>query len=571
MSSEMLPGYSPSFKKPSEILRLSRRRSRSEAGARTSLFSPGEVSKRVPGLRPFSPGPQRSSSGAVKRRNPFASLDNTVEAKRRAESAAERCPEESWELPARAPGTPLQYHSVEDVIFGEGLDTVPTTTTDTQSPEKPLPGPEPCAASDTYPADWSLKTRLLFTSSQPFTWTDHLKAQEEAQGLVLHCRAAGFSLPHSIAEPRLSTDLRCAFQQALVYWLHPTFPWLQLFPRIGADRKMTGKNSPWTQDEALQQVLMSEWALSFTSLYNLLRAKLCPYFYVCTYQFTVLFRAAGIAGSDVITAVMSPTTRGLREAMKNEGIDFSLPLVTNDPNKKAKASETSECDDKMQESGHTSEGEEAPPDSDEDESFSWLEEMGVEDKIKKPDAISIKLRKEKNEVKLDHRPESVVLVKGANTFTLLNFLINCKSIVAAAGPQAGLPPTLLSPVAFRGATMHTMKARTVNVRTQVRSGYKDQFSLEITGPVMPHTVHSLTLLLNAAQKGSFSASLYTHDPTTVFNTAIHSQNCKEMDGAELANCGLHPLTLEQFTQSSTLGKSSLRHLDLSDYKFTWKC
>lgn len=60
-------------------------------------------------------------------------------------------------------------------------------------------------------------------------------------------------------------------------------------------------------------------SVSFTSLYNLLKAKLCPYFYICTYQFTVLFRAAGLAGSDVITAAISPTTRGLREAMRNEG------------------------------------------------------------------------------------------------------------------------------------------------------------------------------------------------------------------------------------------------------------
>lgn len=60
-------------------------------------------------------------------------------------------------------------------------------------------------------------------------------------------------------------------------------------------------------------------------------------------------------------------------------------------------------------------------------------------------------------MKLDHRPESVVLVKGTNTFTLLNFLMNCKSLVASAGPQAGIPPTLLSPVAFRGATMQTLK------------------------------------------------------------------------------------------------------------------
>ncbi|XP_040279083.1 protein downstream neighbor of Son [Bufo bufo] len=573
MSSEMLPGYSPSFKKPSEILRLSRRRSRSEAGARTALFSPGEAAKRVPGVRPFSPGPQRTGSGAVKRRNPFANLENTVTAKRRAEIATECFPQGSWAVRAAEqdnPGT-VQCHPVEDVVWEESLDAEPTAATEPQSPEKPIPTPEPCESSVTYPADWSLKTRLLFTSSQPFSWTDHLKAQEEAQGLVLHCHATPVSLPHSIAEPKSSTDLRCAFQQALVYWLHPTFPWLQLFPRIGADRKMTGKNSPWAQDEALQQVLMSEWALSLTSLYNLLKAKLCPYFYVCTYQFTVLFRAASIAGSDVITAVMSPTTRGIREAMKNEGIDFSLPLVTNDPSKKTKASESvSEVGDKVQDVGNTSD-EKAPAESDEDESFSWLEEMGVEDQIKKPDAISIKLCKEKNEVKLDHRPESVVLVKGANTFTLLNFLINCKSIVAAAGPQAGLPPTLLSPVAFRGATMHTMKTRSVSVKTRVLSGFKDQFSLEITGPVMPHTVHFLTLLLKAAQRGSFSASLYTHEPTTVFNTSIHSQNGKEIDSTELANCGLHSQTLEQFTQLSTLGKSSLRHLELNDYKYSWKC
>jgi hypothetical protein len=30
-------------------------------------------------------------------------------------------------------------------------------------------------------------------------------------------------------------------------------------------------------------------------------------------------------------------------------------------------------------------------DEDEEESFSWLEEMGVQDKIKKPDILSIKL------------------------------------------------------------------------------------------------------------------------------------------------------------------------------------
>lgn len=61
------------------------------------------------------------------------------------------------------------------------------------------------------------------------------------------------------------------------------------------------------------------------------------------------------------------------------------------------------------------------------------------------------------------------------------------------------------------------KARSVNVKTQAVSGYRDQFSLEITGPVMPHSLHSVTMLLKSSQSGSFSAGLYTHEPTSVFN------------------------------------------------------
>lgn len=60
-------------------------------------------------------------------------------------------------------------------------------------------------------------------------------------------------------------------------------------------------------------------SVSLTSLYSLLKAKLCPYFYLCSYQFTVLFRAAGLSGAKGITALLSPTTRGLREAMKADG------------------------------------------------------------------------------------------------------------------------------------------------------------------------------------------------------------------------------------------------------------
>ncbi|NWR39196.1 DONS protein, partial [Tachuris rubrigastra] len=436
----------------------------------------------------------------------------------------------------------------------------------------------PSSPRQEFPADWSIKTRILFMSSQPFTWTEHLKAQEEAQGLAQHCRATETTLPPSVQEPQLSTELRCAFQQSLVYWLHPSLPWLPLFPRIGADRKIAGKACPWAQDEALQQVLRSDWCVSFSSLYRLLKAGLCPYFYVCCPQFTVLFRAAGLAGSPVPSAAIAPTTRGFREALRkpsllfsDPGIEFSLPFLE-ERDRRQKNSEDSLGTDVPEglRGGSSAEDAEEPAlsdDDDDDESFSWLEEMGVQDEVKKPDAFSIQLRKEKQEVRVDHRPESLALVRGSDTLTLLNLLINCRSLVAVAGPQAGLPPTLLSPVAFRGGTMHTLKARSGRAREP--GGSQDVFSLEVQGPVLPQALRALTRLLGPAQRGAFRALLSTHQPSAAFNgcpaplQAVGSHQ-------DLPACGLPPKTLDQLRQCPTLGKSAIRFLEMKDYVFTWK-
>ncbi|XP_050020744.1 protein downstream neighbor of Son [Alexandromys fortis] len=553
-----VPGYSPSFKRPPEIVRLRRKRSRNHSAAVPSAL-PEPTPRRAAlaaglPLRSFPSSGGRGGAATVARRNPFARLDNRP-----------RVANEAREQPSRGPqGAPglLLDSNGENNLPWEEVSHERTVTELSQSQHVPFSESDTTSSEGAeLPADWSIKTRLLFTSSQPFSWADHLKAQEEAQGLIQHCRATEVTLPQSVEDPKLSTELRCAFQQTLVYWLHPAFSWLPLFPRIGADKKMAGKPSPWSNDETLQQTLLSDWSVSFTSLYNLLKTKLCPFFYVCTYQFTVLFRAAGLAGSDVVTALVSPTTRGLREAMKNEGVEFSLPLLEESGHKK-----------KGREANLESEEEPAASDEDEEESFSWLEEIGVQDQIKKPDMISVKLLREKTEVQMDHRPESVVLVKGLNTFTLLNFLINCKSLVATSGAQAGLPPTLLSPVAFRGASMQMLKARSINVKTQDLSGYRDKFSLEITGPVMPHALQSVIMLLRSSQRGSFSAGMYAHEPTAAFNVCLPLEKEPHRKDApkDLANCGLHPKTLQQLSQIPLLGKSSLRNVEMNDYIFNWR-
>ncbi|KAG5267718.1 hypothetical protein AALO_G00224860 [Alosa alosa] len=608
-------GYSPSFKKPADIMRMRRKRARSEG------VSPNvRKSLSVPGTRPFSPGPSlnapnRPGGGGQKRRNPFANIENTYNSpKKRATFRSDGDVDDFLNYKNRAPvetdgensahyanTTSLSYLdqfvqeaktseklletpisiSKDDSLFEADLFEDGKTTALVKSPQHHAAVEEtpPVSECPEYPADWSLKTRLLFTSSHAFSWAEQPKAQEEAQGLTQHCRAEYACLPQNIQDPRSCPELRCGFQQALQYWQHPSLPWLSLFPRIGAERKFAGKSSPWSQDAELQQSMMREWSVSLTSLYSLLKARLCPYFYLCSYQFTVLFRASGLSGAPGLTALLTPTTRGLREAMKADGIEFTLPLLED---KRKSKEHSDECKSAEGEDPHSSaSGEHSDQevdngvdedDDDDDSGFSWLKEMGVQDKIKKPDSITIKLHKERSSVCLDHKPESVVLVKGAHTHTLINFLINCKSLVAAAGSQAGLPPTLLAPSAFRGATLQTLKARSVNVKTQVRTGYQDLCSLEVTGPIMPHSLHMLTQLLRTAQKGSFSAGLYTHEPTAVLNVPVckNAEPKEQVDVGAPSGCGLSPATLQQIVEPASLGKSALRQLHLRGYGYTWK-
>ena len=59
---------------------------------------------------------------------------------------------------------------------------------------------------------------------------------------------------------------------------------------------------------------------------------------------------------------------------------------------------------------------------------------------------------------IDYRAESTVLVEGvASTQALLNYLLDCGTCFASSGAQAGLPPTILTPVAFTGATLCCLK------------------------------------------------------------------------------------------------------------------
>ncbi|CAN9498084.1 unnamed protein product [Ophioblennius macclurei] len=577
-------GYPASFKRPTEILRMRRRRSGLESSS--SLTD-------IPGHSVSTPGtifsPRIPSRVGTKRSNPFAYQESTHSPKKNRMAAADGqrdeksstrdClqllgstdkSEEAGYQDLRERSEEAGHQDLRERSEEAGHQDLRERSEEIGHQENihiKNPGYNASSTWKEYPADWSLKTRLLFTSPLSLSWAEQPRAQEEALGLHHHCRAHFSTLPLSVSDPQSCSELRTAFQQALVYWQHPSLPWLSLFPRINAEKSFNGQNRPWAQDGAVQQSLRREWSLSLSSLYSLLKSRLCPYFYLCSYQFTVLFRAAGLGGSTNITALISPTTRGLREAMKVEGIEFKVPLVK-ERNKNRRESGEEQEDMHWLKDGadlQNSDGD------DEDGSFSWLKEMGVQDKIKTPEGLMMQLQKENHSVSLDHKPESVVLVEGLYTFTLINFLINSKSIIAAAGSQSGLPPTLLSPVAFKGATMHMLKSRCVNVKSQMDFSYNNVSSLEITGPVLPSSLHTITKLLQRAQKGNFWSILSTHIPTAVLNThSSQLQGGPAQSPVDLSSCGLHPENIQQLLQPSSLEKTALTHIKMSQNRYTWK-
>ena len=69
-------------------------------------------------------------------------------------------------------------------------------------------------------------------------------------------------------------------------------------------------------------------------------------------------------------------------------------------------------------------------------------------------------RQRSREVNIDNHPESVVRVEGGSVHVLFNFLLTSKTTITPTGSHAGVPPTILAPVGFKGATLKSLKVHT---------------------------------------------------------------------------------------------------------------
>lgn len=492
------------WKRPDEILRLQRLKQKQKA-LQARIQKPSGIG----GISSGSNHESNPFSGSQKRKNPFSKNDDNT-AKKQKQFDPEIINDESiFELLNKT--TPKEIPVIDAPVVKplESRFLVDTKHQLVIAPEAHHETPDedlrkPCKH---FPIHWGIKSRLRIVckSSLP---GNNLRTNQEASGLTSFVRCIG------IKDSSVGLDISpgARFYQSTLYWQHPHLPWLTLFPRNAKSNHGT------VLGETERASLGKEWAISFQNLFQLVRARQCPYFYVCANSFTVLFRAAGIGGRVETHALLTPTSRGMRAALKQEDIEFTMPLKKAlDKQDMNRSGESGICVN----NGSFSNSSEDPgannePDEDEDdedmEEEKWLESLGVEaEEIKKINYNQSK-KLQNRECEDDYSDTSTVLIEGVECQAFYNFLLNAKSTTTKVGRLAGVPPTLLAPVAFVGATLRTLTTRS----SKIRMDGEDYHSTELQGVILPHVMPYLCGLL-AETKDNFSTTLVSVPSTTVFS------------------------------------------------------
>ncbi|XP_046492507.1 protein downstream neighbor of son homolog isoform X2 [Neodiprion pinetum] len=564
------------WKRPEQVMQLHRLKLKKRA--LQARMNRTLVEKALPSLDQNSSIPItdiRQGSTTLKRKNPFSKNATTFKKHKTTPLTAQ-------ELEASSDTTLFELLNIQKSGNTDkpgqntplSFSSVLTKLENGYAEEEPTPAPQ---GNNYIPIDWTLNTKMRFMSPKPFAWNGKLKTSEEASGTTGFVRCVDIGEK----ETTLDTSPNARFHQCCLVWQHPSLPWLELFPRSAGRASAAISSSPMAAtNQHIKDALHREWSESFRSLFQLVRARQCPYFYVCANTFTVLFRAAGICGVSEVHALLTPTTRGFRQILKQEDIEFTMPLKK----KSKRRSDTTDsgCDTLDSSASNMTNPTDTEHFNDEDEdedgpADKWLQSLGFEDsEIRKINNLQARLTQDK-ESEIDNSAESLIFVQDVETQALFNFLINCKSSIASTGALAGIPPTLLAPVAFHGATLKPLKVRESVVTIDMEKFY----SLELRGPLLPHTLPSLCHLMTSSHLEQFSVSCAHLNSTIPFSRAGNGRGgaaASEESGKapsnvfgeeNLSDCGFSGKLLQHFCCPDPQRIQILESLKFSNDGYVW--
>lgn len=392
------------------------------------------------------------------------------------------------------------------------------------------------------PIDWTIKSRVRILSKTPIV-SSNLKSSQEASGMTGFVRCLDISAESS----GLDTSNESRFHQNLMYWQYPHLPWLNLVQRNSSSNTKFKMNGPESES------LLNDWKDCFKNLFQLLRARQCPYFFVLANQFTVLFRAAGVGGINESHALLTPTTRGFRQSLKDEDIEFTQPLK--------KSTKEDSTPNTSVDPAHFNENKNPDEDEDDEEDeLKFLASLGVATSDIK---FKEDIKRRQKEIEDDNGDMSTALIQGVDCQAFFNFLLNAKSTVPKIGRLAGIPPTLLGPVAFLGGSLRRQTVRS----SKIRLDSEDFFSIELRGAILPHTLHTLCALLSEI-KNSYSLTMVNYPNTVAFTKTSRklledlnrSKTEENINGDSLTECGMNRSITESICRTDADAVNILERL-----------
>nr|CAG4644942.1 EOG090X09DI [Leptodora kindtii] len=526
------------WKRPEDVMRQVREKKRAlqtRFGQSTALAA-NNVEGNIP---PARSSPLETAACSVKRKNPF----RRSPAKKVKLSTSDQEDEPFTFVAANENND----ETIFKLLNGFLKPTVPDTKIETAPVSllfNPLASESQGEQQGSICVDWSLKTRVRFTSRKPYAFSSTLKTSEEASGVTAFVRCVNPSSSETLSS--LDTSTNAQLHQCCLYWQHPWLPWLQMFPR-DTPSPVTSSTSSLNigMDPKISATLHNDWCESFRTLFGLLRARQCPFFYVCTHQFNVLFRASGIGDIAETHALMTPTTKGLRDILSKEDIAFSMPLRSSSQSDVSKSDQlpTSRKDvDDLDSDAEDNDG----GDSEEE----WINDIGLHSNLRSK-LEAERLQDGGQGTIQGSYSDSLLLIEGVETQGLFNWLMASKLCMSNTGPLAGIPPTLLSPVAFHGATLRPLKVRQGLLKTDGESLY----SIELQGPVMPHSVISLMNLLESQDYSAIFTVLASTKPFSAFGSQSNKargNGTTAFSKESLSDCGLDQPSLALFCASQSM-------------------
>eukprot|EP01080_Neovahlkampfia_damariscottae_P003876 gene3876-7090_t len=174
---------------------------------------------------------------------------------------------------------------------------------------------------DEIPVDWTIKTKVKFTSKHSFSWTNHINSLSESVGLTSFVQ--DIDVPSDLSESGYSTQtvnesispkLYSEFMKSMLYYQHPS-------------ELLSEKLLKYYQKE--EEIFLNRiklWHEAFRSIYNCLKNCEIPYFYYINDQISVLFLTPGICSLQRITAILSNPSSLLKDEFKLSNIQYEQTL-----------------------------------------------------------------------------------------------------------------------------------------------------------------------------------------------------------------------------------------------------